>query len=397
VVIALSMFVLIAIIGLAVDGGAMFVNRRSAQNSADAAAAAATRVMLRHYEEMILNNPDYDVDGTAAQESEISQTLTLYAAQHGIPRSHLQAYYVNDTKQIVADQQVGYYNGIPWSRGAKGIAVRNRAVSDSFFMRLFGWDTVGATAQAIGFMGITTESSDIAIMPLGLYSTTFDIYNLQFGQLYTLIEANVNQGNGNWGWVDFNDSGDAASSTRAWLVCGFNPSVSINLWPTWCPDYDTAPGWGPAAHYESAHTETYDPAENLTYVPFLVYGYQSEGWWLKGSSGAVTANCQDFEQSVRSYGGTGVDLAFPIFDTVLPDEQSDSLFHLRAVVSFHLEDSPGGRNDVDCTPGPPPCPGCPRPPHWLIQGIATNFYESGSTGRHGDLRHTSGHVVFLDN
>src|SRR5204862_6484448 len=78
IIIALSMFLLIAVIGLALDGGSMYVQRRTAQNSADAAALASTRVMLSAYEQMILAYAD-DQDGTAAQEATISSTLTAYA------------------------------------------------------------------------------------------------------------------------------------------------------------------------------------------------------------------------------------------------------------------------------------------------------------------------------
>src|SRR5207237_3810169 len=96
VVIALCMMVLIGIVGLAVDGGAMFVQRRVAQNAADAMALGATRTMLTAYEQMILNYPDGDVNGTVADEAAISSTLTTYANAHGIQRSNIEAYYIND-------------------------------------------------------------------------------------------------------------------------------------------------------------------------------------------------------------------------------------------------------------------------------------------------------------
>src|SRR5437773_5888126 len=105
VVIVLSMFVLMVIIGLAIDGGSMYVQRRTAQNSADAAALAATHSMLSSYEAMILAYPD-DHDGTATDEVAISSTLTTYARAHGISRSNLQAYYINDDKQVVTTTQV---------------------------------------------------------------------------------------------------------------------------------------------------------------------------------------------------------------------------------------------------------------------------------------------------
>src|SRR5437867_3347317 len=62
IIIALSMVALIAVLGLAIDGGSIYAQRRTAQNSSDAAALAGTRVMLDGFDAMILANPE-DVDG----------------------------------------------------------------------------------------------------------------------------------------------------------------------------------------------------------------------------------------------------------------------------------------------------------------------------------------------
>src|SRR5438093_308745 len=78
IIIAVSMLVLMAIVGLAVDGGSMYAQRRAAQNSADAAALAATRTMLNAYEQMIYDNPT-DVDGSPNDEGDIDNALTTYA------------------------------------------------------------------------------------------------------------------------------------------------------------------------------------------------------------------------------------------------------------------------------------------------------------------------------
>src|SRR5919202_5230371 len=106
IVIALSMLLLILILGLAIDGGSLYQQRRTAQNSSDAAALAGTREMLSGYDEMILSNP-YDVDGSADLDAAINLTITNFANLHGVNRSDLEAYYVNDDKQIVSNVQVG--------------------------------------------------------------------------------------------------------------------------------------------------------------------------------------------------------------------------------------------------------------------------------------------------
>src|SRR5436305_1020124 len=166
ILVALSMVALLAIVGLAVDGGAMYAQRRNAQNSSDAAAIAATRNMLTIY---MTNNGG---GGTAADEQTISNTLASLAAAHGISRSNLHAYYVNDNKQVVGAAEVGYLGGVPFSQGAKGIAVKDRSETNAFFMKLFGWNQVGASADSTAFLGIATDEgntmSDMdGIFPVG--------------------------------------------------------------------------------------------------------------------------------------------------------------------------------------------------------------------------------------
>ena len=402
VIIALCSLTLLAIVGLAVDGGAMFVDRRAAQNASDAAALAAARTMLTAYD-LMLNNNSSDVDGTYADDQAISQTLYTYAAAHGIARSGLQAYYVNDDKQVVTSTQVGMVGRVPWTLGAKGIGVNNRALSDSFFMKIFGWAKVGATASSVAFMGITTDSSDVSVLPIGLFTSTLNLDNIRIGQTYTLLSGEVTQGSGNWGWVDFNGQG-SAQTKRAWIDCGFNPSVSAANWTTWCTNnsYSNANGWGPAQHFVSASTAPYTAAADPSYVPFLVYGAGADGWWLAGATGTVNSNCRDFEQRVGHNGG---DFTFPVLDAVNSDGGSNTRYHLRALFTFFV-----GPQDVSChsnnTSPPPTVVGQPTPTptpngsnndRWFVQGTAKNVYQNGSTGRHGDLRHTSGHVVFLEN
>ena len=67
--IALSMVALIAVVGLAVDGGAAYQQRRIAQNSVDAAALAGTRVMLDRYLAMVRDNPVSDIPGREGKMS----------------------------------------------------------------------------------------------------------------------------------------------------------------------------------------------------------------------------------------------------------------------------------------------------------------------------------------
>src|SRR5947209_1065616 len=84
VLIAFAMVALVALVGLAVDGGSTYAQRRNAQNSADAVAIAAGRQMLTSYEAMLLDHPNGDVNGSVADEQTMSSTITTLALAHGI-------------------------------------------------------------------------------------------------------------------------------------------------------------------------------------------------------------------------------------------------------------------------------------------------------------------------
>jgi hypothetical protein len=448
VLVALCMLLLIAIVGLATDGGSMLGQRREAQNGTDGAALAGTRVMLTHYRDMIYNNPDYDVDYDHSTELLIKQAIDEYAARNGVMTNTLTAFFVNDDRQIVSvsvgvdrgrgqcgiNQQagpcrVGENGRVPWTLGAKGIDVRGTAQTDSFFMSLFGWNKVSGAANSTAFMGVGSMIDNISLVPIGLFTTTFDFGTVIEGRHYQLIDATTDNGSGNWGWVDFNGSGVSATTVRAWLVCGFNPSATQTQWEnTWCPRYSNAPGWGPTQHYQPISTANWLPQPDPTYIHSLVFGEQHYGWWLRGSSGAVNSNCSDFKGRVDDAGTEGVEILFPIFDRVIPGGGTDSMYHVRIVVAFRLmncrncDPRPppyygGDREDVSCRPqpaptatiGPSPTPctigPCPTATpssgggsriKWHIEGDAIKIFSASSSGRHGDIRRTSVPVIFLE-
>jgi hypothetical protein len=435
VIVALLIMLLVLMVGLAVDGGSMMNQRREAQNAVDGAALAGTRTMLPYYQQMIFNNPNGDVDWRwDPYELNIRVAIDTYAAMNGVITTTIEAYFVNDNKQIVTVNsglvkngercgvaqprgpcQVGENDRVPWTLGAKGIMVKGRAQTASYFMGIFGYNDVGASATATAFMGVGASIDNIGLLPMGLYTTSLNINNVRPGDHHVLIEADENQGSGNWGWVDYNGQGSSRVIGKNWLICGYNPSVRNEAqWRVHCPDetstWNESRNYGPTQHWQPMHDPlrptSYDPVADPTFVYSLIYGEQWHGWWVYGSSGAVNANCQDLESKVdRSPNGYAV--LFPIFDRVV-DASPGSYFHVRIVIAFMLY--PGY---VSCRPSNPPtstpCAGpCPtatpgsgggggRVTHWHIEGDVLRIYSSASNGRHGDLRQTTVAVVFLDN
>lgn len=428
--IALCMLLLVALVALAIDGGAMLGERREAQNAVDGATLAGTRYMLPYYVQMIEANEFYDVDGSGGLEDNIRVRIENYAAANGIVTSTLEAYFITDNKQLVTVNvgeergngrcgvgqsagpcQVGANGVVPWSLGAKGIMVKGTARTDSFFMNIFGWEQVGAAASATAFMGVGAAVDNINVVPMGLFSSTFpDLSDLEPGMHFTLIEADVGFGSGNWGWVNYNvESSGSAQLAEGWLVCGFNPSWSRAQWNANCPRYDNVNGAGPTKHFENVSETVITPTTSPTFIGSLVYGDGYYGWWLQGSSGAVNSSCQEFERRIRNEDtGDGVVVLFPIFDIKKGSGGTDTMYHVRLIVAFRIYE-----DDVSCRPSLPPTPTftpigwtgptpTPNPnagnrTRWHIEGDVERIYSTSSRGRHGSLRHTTVHTVFLDN
>jgi Putative Flp pilus-assembly TadE/G-like len=402
VVITMCIVLLIIILGLAIDGGSIYNQRRIAQNSADAAALAGTREMLTGYDAMIQRS-SYDIDGDEDLDTAINLTITNFANLHGIDRANLEAYYVNDSKQIVSDVQVGQLHRVPWaSAGAKGITIRNRAETGSFFMKMFGWDKIGARASSTAFMGIAVDSgTGVPLMPVGLFTDTEHLANFTIGSTYTLIEGDIYQSSGNWGWVDFNGKGGSADITDALLDCGFNPPiVTDDQWDQWCPtqlgEYHAE---GPTQHFQCAdHPDCRTPVADPIFVPYLKWGPGDQGWWVASSSGTARSNCHD----LQGYIVDGKHYVVPVIDEVVGGGGgNNTLYHVLALAKFLLTNTDVTCNGNPDTPTPPPAPtptATPAPnDHWHIEGTFEGLYVAGASGRSGDLRHTSLRTVYLDN
>lgn len=392
IIIALAMFVLLAIIGLAVDGGSTYAQRRNAQNAADAAALAAAADMLPMYNQMILDN-QYDVAGTHDQDVALRQTIDRYAQKHSIDPSNLQAYYVTDNKQVVGGLQVGQYGNIPWPDGAKGILVKNRSETNSFFINLLGWNTVGATATSTAFMGLAVDSEqDLPVLPVAFFTETQYINSLQIGQEYNLISSDITYtiGSGNWGWIDFNNSG-SANIVGTWEACGYNARTTTSTWADWVDSQNCGSQYrgdsqaaGPTQHFMCAdHPDCTAPVDTPIWVPYLKWGIGDQGWWLAGQTGTRNSNCQDMQRIVGEV--EGQTFKIPIFDQWIDGSASTARFHLAMIGNFRITDA-----TVNCHPNQGDA-------HWSVNGIFQSYFIPGGTGRHGDLRHTSSWTVFLDN
>lgn len=169
VYLALLVVVLMALVGLAVDVGYMYVTKGQLQNASDAAALAGASQLK-------------SVGTGSANPNDLMQTnarsaAILFASKNQAAQKNVTI--ANDNSNELKpenDIRVGRWNGTtfnPSSTPVNAIEVRARRTADSpdsdvstFFARVLGWNTMGASASAIaalpvranGFFAICTES-----------------------------------------------------------------------------------------------------------------------------------------------------------------------------------------------------------------------------------------------
>ena len=382
---------LVAVVGLALDGGSALMQRRTAQNAADGAALASTKVMLNFYRDMVESN-DRDIDGSSGEEDTIRATIDSYLSRNGalINPARVEVYFVNDGKQVVTSGvgengcgannpcQVGANGSVPWTLGAKGIFVRATSEVDAYLLSVVGWRKISAVADATAYMGIAVDS-DLALLPIGFFTDTDRLDQLIVGQTYTLINGSTRQGSGNWGYIDFNGNGNPAGMVNAWIACGYRATVTEATWPQWCPQFPgRTEGAGPTMYWTGIN----EPLAGPFYQRTVQWPPDPNGWWLAGSSGTTNSTCQFFEDMIDEIRGR--EFLIPVFDRSNGQGGDNTKFHLIGLAWFRITDM-----DIYCHPR------LGEEAHWSIQGEFLQKYSAGS-GIHGDVRRTSNPTVFLE-
>jgi|GEM_PF-2838221 len=409
VIIALCMVVLIAFVGLAVDGGSLYLQRRTAQNASDGAALAGTRTMLDAYDNMIYDTRGEIVDGNAAIEADIWNSITQTAILNNVNIDTLQAYFVNESKQIIsvtsneenacgtnpgmAPCTVGLNGSVPWTQGVKGITVLTEAKTEAFLLGLVGFNEIRAVAPATAYMGVSVDSG-APLLPMGFFTDTEEIDDFKVGNIYTLMEGNERRTPGNWGYLNYNGQVGSASDMRGWLACSYNPMLRTHdEWKRWCPQYQSLTNLTGPTKYWLGWPE---PGDNVPDAgPFYDYkmkwGEGIDGWWIAGNSGEVRSNCDDLRDFIHNIREQQQEWLVPIIDKrVGAGGQDNTKYHVLVLAYFLIHDS-----YVECHPKPDPITG-ERIRSWRIRGIYKGMYSPGGAGRHGDLTHWSAHTVFLD-
>jgi hypothetical protein len=161
VLFALAAVALVAIVGLVADGGSIYVQRQTAQNSADAAALAGARALR--------------TATSADQVTDLSAAIETYAVANafGAAPSVTCAYFVASTGSALAGAGLiddGTNAGCPPVSGsipnvASGVHVDVRIEFPTFVMGMFNVTSVTAEGHATAQVGVLT-AADTRSAPL---------------------------------------------------------------------------------------------------------------------------------------------------------------------------------------------------------------------------------------
>ena len=218
VVFAISLVTIILAVGLVIDGGFAFVNRRDAQNTADLAALAGTKVILNYYVAV----PSQTAT-TAGPE--VYNAIRANAASNNCPE--VQPIPCSWTAQYIDNEQdvlgpVTATAAIP--SGAQGVIVDVNRQPRTFFLGVIGQSTWNVNTTATALTATPGGVPPGTLLPIGTNPPT----PFTPGSQYTLTTG-APFGPGNFGWLTW--FGDQSATTLAASLCApDNPALSFPIW-----------------------------------------------------------------------------------------------------------------------------------------------------------------------
>jgi hypothetical protein len=148
VISALGMVVLLAMVGLVIDGGYAWARQRDTQNGADGIAKAGT-VVIQHYLGDVDDPPSTDWNvACAVEEAADANGVELDSAE----------YTDHQGQSLATPTMVGECTatdpGVAIPPGAQGVKATTSQTFDTFIMQVIGFDNLTATADATAVVGV---------------------------------------------------------------------------------------------------------------------------------------------------------------------------------------------------------------------------------------------------
>jgi hypothetical protein len=221
IIVGALLLILVALIGLVVDVGNAYAQRRIVQNACDAAALAGAQ--------MLVHQEDYMAGGAYLRNWQVIETVEDFAERNGVEADALVIYYTDINGTILADarfdlgrQDIITENTFGGTR-AEGIRVEGDRPFDTYFIRVLGRDEMTASAESQGILacGACSAGGDgtDGLFPIAVYVGLFSgtggrpVEGLQ----YRIFEKEEHfPGTGSFGWL-------------SWTADMSNPTLIANM------------------------------------------------------------------------------------------------------------------------------------------------------------------------
>lgn len=158
VILVFALIVLLAILGLAVDGGTFLLEDRRMQNASDAAALAGTHKLAQA------------ICDSTVSDTAIADEIVLYAERNGVadPSNNMVADYVGleVVEEELSTTVLGRVGAGSIPTGASAISVSTTISRSTYFMTLLGQHTTYPSAGALAVTGVARTGTTLA--PIGI-------------------------------------------------------------------------------------------------------------------------------------------------------------------------------------------------------------------------------------
>ncbi len=250
IIFAAAIVVIIAMVGLVVDGGYAWGQQRQVQNATDAISEAGTVQLAANVAGVSPARTDADVAAAvqaAADANNIAAPIACYTNFNGHPIDSTGAITASATSCDGAAMVGNTANAIP--PGTWGVRAVSSRTYNTFLMRVIGigqmTSTATATARAGYSAGTCAAQAGCVVLPVtvpvtvvscdssGNAETTMDSYLLNTLYIIPLCKNSP----GNVGWIDWTPTAGGTSELINSILTPSNPDLE---WPGWY--YMTATG-----------------------------------------------------------------------------------------------------------------------------------------------------------
>jgi len=206
---------ILVLVGLVVDTGVAFKERRGAQNVADLAAMAGTRVIAESY-----LDPSAGVDGSMVYDA-IDRSVTVNGCTDPCT---WEAEYVDVHSDFTTTSLGDVTSGGDIPAGSQGVNVTTTRSPGTYFIRLIGFDRWDVAAAATASTSQLSTPPPGILLPLAVFDADY-----QVGQIYELTAGE--EGPGNFGWLNWDPDPPFSDPDLRNSVC--YPDNPAFLFPTW--------------------------------------------------------------------------------------------------------------------------------------------------------------------